>query len=160
MPDTIIYEPAPGLYEAEHRGLYTPNPTAHTGVIIQGAISSDPYGNMVGGDWDVDWMKYDVRLMVGPYWKHVDSVVPKVTIDGYYSTNPDQDDLMRWGIYNLRWDTVGEFGPGQNEHQIRLRMEVEIMGEHARVSRLGYYVMASGRGLGEGGLSSPGPVKD
>ena len=52
----------------------------------------------------------DVRMLVGPFWRDVRSVVPKVTIDGFYSTNPDQDDYMRWKVRDLTWDTGGEFG--------------------------------------------------
>jgi hypothetical protein len=85
--------------------------------------------------------------------------VPKVTIDGFFSTSPDEDDYMRWRIKNLTWDTQGEFGPSQDELRIRLKFTVDVQGEHAMVTQLGYYLLASGRRLGVGGISEPGPVK-
>jgi hypothetical protein len=66
---------------------------------------------------------------------------------------------MEWNIHNLSWDTVGEFGPNQNELQIRLKFRVDIQGENEQIIRLGYYLLANGRRLGEGGLNQPGPVK-
>ena len=152
-----IFEPNPGDYEAEYRGLYQPVPDAHQGAIVQGSVSF--VGSLKGDEDDSLEKIYDVRLMVGPYWRDVQSVVPKVTIDGFRSINPDEDDIMDWRIRNLHWDTVGELGPNQDELRIRLRFEVFVQGEHAQVVTIGYFLLASGRRLGAGGLNQPGPVK-
>lgn len=154
---TIIELPPVGDFEAEYRGLYQPEMEAHVGVIVQGSVGTH---DIFKGDEQDNFMKdYDVRLLVGPFWQNVHSVVPKVTIDGFHSSNPDEDDFMHWEVRRLTWDTVGEFGPNQNELRIRLKFRVSIMGEHARIYRLGYYLLASGRRLGVGGLNQPGPVK-
>lgn len=153
----ILFEPPASAFEAEHRGLYQPEPGAHVGVIIQGSVGTK--GHLKGNEWDQVVEAYDVRLLVGPFWEDVRSVVPKVTIDGFDSTNPDEDDFMQWEVSGLSWDTVGEFGPSQNELRIRLKFRVDIQGEYAQIVRLGYYLLASGRGLGVGGINAPGPVK-
>ena len=152
-----IIEPQANDFEAEHRGFYQPETEAHVGVIVQGNVGTLTL--LMGNEDDALPKVYDVRLLVGPFWQDVRSVVPKVTINGFYSTNPDQDDFMRWGVTNLSWDTVGEFGPNQNELRIRLKFQVVIQGEHAQIEQLGYYLLASGRRLGQGGLDTPGPVK-
>jgi hypothetical protein len=105
---TTIFEPPADSFEAEHRGRYQPVPTSHVGVIVQGSTGFGGY--MLGNDDDSEFDTYDVRMLVGPFWRDVRSVVPKVTVDGFYSTNPDQDDYMRWKVRDLTWDTGGEFG--------------------------------------------------
>ena len=154
---TIIELPQAGDFEAEHRGLYQPETEAHVGVIVQGSVKI--LDILKGNEEDDVVETYDVRLLVGPFWQDVKSVVPKVTIDGFDSTNPDQDNFMQWEVRNLSWDTLGEFGPSNDELRIRLKFKVDIRGEHAQIKRLGYYLLASGRGLGVGGLNEPGPVK-
>lgn len=152
-----IIEPPASDFEPEHRGLYRPLPEAHIGAIVQGSVA---FAGVLVGDEDDSFEKiYEVRLLVGPFWRDVQNVVPKVTVDGFRNNNADEDDIADWRIRNLSWDTVGEFGPSQDESRIRLRFEVFVQGEHSQVINLGYYLMASGRRLGEGGLSEPGPVK-
>lgn len=153
---TIEMPPA-GEFEGEHRGLYQPETEAHVGVIVQGSVNTRDV--LEGNEHDHTVESYNVRMLVGPFWRDVQSVVPKVTIDGFDSTSPDEDDFMQWEVQNLTWDTIGEFGPNQNELRIRLKFRVDVQGEHAQVIRLGYFLMASGRRLGEGGLNTPGPVK-
>ncbi len=154
----IIFEPEASAFEAEHRGLFQPETEAHVGVIVQGSV--DTLGHLKGNEDDQVVEAYDVRLLVGPFWRDVRNAVPKVTIDGFRSTSPDEDDFMWWEVKNLSWDTVGEFGPNQDELRIRLKFQVWIQGEHAQIVRLGYHLLASGRQLGEGGLGQPGPVKE
>ena len=156
LPAQIV-EPPANNFEAEYRGRYQPLPVAHVGVIVQGSVGLTNL--LQGGEADSSTNFYDVRLLVGPFWRNVQSVVPKVTIDGFFSSNPDEDDYMTWAVGNLTWDTVGEFGPSQNELRIRLRFRVAVQGEQARVTQFGYYFLASGRELGVGGLGQPGPVK-
>jgi hypothetical protein len=86
-------------------------------------------------------------------------VVPKVTIDGFRNTNADEDDQQKWEIKDLSWDTVGELGPANDELRIRLRANVLVRGQASQVIRLGYYLLARGRRLGQGGLGTPGPVR-
>jgi len=145
-------------FEAEHRAIFQPEFDAHDGAIVQGTVGTP--GIFKGADDDDDIALYHVRMLVGPFWKDVQSVVPKVTIDGFFSSNPDQDDNMRWTVQGLEWDTVGEFGPNNDELRIRLKFDVLVQGEHANVWALGYYLMASGRRFGSGGLNTPGPVKE
>ena len=155
-----IVEPETSAFEGEWRSFYQPEVEAHVGVIVQGSV--DTILKLKGNEDDEITETHDVRLEVGPFWEGtagVLSVVPKVTIDGFFSTNPDQDDHMLWEVKNLSWDTVGEFGPGQNELRIRLKFQVSIRGEHAQIIRLGYYLLAQGRRLGVGGINEPGPVK-
>jgi hypothetical protein len=153
----IILEPPPSAFEAEHRGFFQPETESYVGVVVQGSV--DTADSLKGNEHDHAVETYDVRLLVGPFWKDVRNVVPKVTIDGFDSTSPDEDDFMQWGTSALSWDTVGEQGPNQDELRIRLKFRVDVQGEHAQVVRLGYYLLASGRKLGTGGLNQPGPVK-
>ena len=155
----IIREmPPSGNFEAEHRGFFQPETEAHVGVIVQGSV--DTTDILKGNESDQHIETYDVRLLVGPLWQNVENVVPKVTIDRFHSSNPDQDDFMTWGVQNLTWDTIGELGPSNDELRIRLNFLVKIQGEYAQIKRLGYYLLASGRRLGVGGLNTPGPVKE
>ncbi len=153
----VLYEPNADYFEAEHRGSYTPDPTAHKGAIVQGNVIL-PRETLMGHVEDYLPKSYAVQMLVGPYWQDVQSVVPSVTINGFHSSNPDQDDFMSWQVLSLSWDTVGQQGP-HDELRIRLKFRLIIYGVHAQIHRLGYYLMASGRRLGEGGLSKPGPVK-
>jgi hypothetical protein len=153
----IILEPPASAFEAEHRGFFQPETEAHVGVVVQGSVNTA--GSLKGNEDDNVVEDYDVRLLVGPFWGDVKNVVPKVTIDGFRSTSPDEDDFMWWEVSGLSWDTVGEQGPNQDELRIRLKFRVDVQGEHAQVIRLGYYLLASGRRLGAGGLNQPGPVK-
>ncbi len=152
-----IIEPPANAFEAEYRGRYQPLPVSHVGVIVEGSVGF--LSTLVGNSDDAKINTYDMRLLVGPYWRNVESCVPKVTIDGFYSSNPDEDDFMRWRVRDLTWTTQGEFGPSQDELRIRLDFKVDVQGEEAQVIQLGYYLLASGRRLGEGGLNEPGPVK-
>lgn len=156
MPPIIVEMPPSGTFDAEHRGFFQPETEAHVGVIIQGNV--DTRDVIKGDEWDQVIQSYDIRMLVGPYWTQIENVVPKVTIDGFDSKNPDQDDFMRWEVLGLRWDSIGEQGPNNDELRIRLRFRVDVQGEHARIVRLGYFLMASGRRLGVGGINEPGPV--
>ena len=78
---------------------------------------------------------------------------------GQSESNSDEDDEQQWMIHDLHWDTVGESGPSNDELRIRLKFKVRVQGEYSRVIRIGYYVIARGHRLGQGGLNEPGPVK-
>ena len=158
-----IIEPPEDRYEPEYRHQFEARNPSGPHVVAQGSVHvpwEPSLGYLIrGNESDHVTEEYDVRLMVGPYWRDIEAVVPKVTIDAFYTTSPDQDDQLSWEIRNLQWDTLGEFGPSQDELRIRLRFEVTISGEHSRIPRLGYHIIARGRRLGEGGLNEPGPVK-
>lgn len=156
-----IYEPAANAYEAEYRHCFeAKSPTIGTKfphVIVQGSVCGIP---LMGNEDEEKDNQYDVRLLVGPYWKNVEAVVPSVTIDGFWNSNADQDDQQKWEIKELKWDTVNEFGPNNDELRIRLKFKVLVRGEESHVFRFGYYLIAMGRQLGDGGLNIPGPVKE
>jgi len=158
MSVILIEMPPKGDFDAEHRGFFQPEMEAHVGVIVQGSVETRDILN--GNEDDQVIQSFDIRMLVGPFWTNVANVVPKVTIDGFRSTNPDQDDFVWWEVTNLRWDTLGEQGPNNNELRIRLLFRVNVQGEHAQVIRLGYFLLASGRTLGDGGIDAPGPVID
>ena len=122
-------------------------------MIVEGSVGF--LATLKGHPDDGTINTYDMRLLVGPYWRNVESYVPKVTIDGFYSSGPDVDNYMRWRVRDLTWTTQGEFGPSQDELRIRLDFSVDVQGEKAELSQLGYYLLASGRRLGEGGLNEP-----
>jgi hypothetical protein len=153
----MAYEPIPGQYEPEHRYQFTAANPAGPHVIVSGnvLISDDLKGNEDDSVFNV----YDVYLVVGPWWKDVESVVPSVRIDGFINSNADEDDEQAWNITDLIWDTVGgPPGPNVDEERIRLKFKVGIKGENSIVRYIGYYLIARGRELGKGGLESPPPV--
>ena len=152
-----IIEPPAADYEAEHRGLYRPLPEAHIGAIVQGSVEF--HGLLAGGPQDSAEQVYEVRLLVGPCWRDVQNVVPKVTVDGVRNGNTNEGGITDWRVRNLSWDTVGECGPSGDESRIRLRFELCVQREHSQIVNLGYYLMANGRRLGAGGLNEPGPVR-
>jgi len=155
-----MFEPSGSAYEPEHRYRFTVTDPSGPHVVIQGSVTEElPYVTMKGNE-DEEWSnEYEVRLLVGPFWKHVGAVVPNVTINGFYNWNADEDDEQLWEILDLTWDTVNEFGPSHDELRIRLKFKVRVRGARSRVIRIGYYVFARGRGLGEGGVNEPGPVR-
>lgn len=157
MNPIIIEMPPQGVFDAEHRGFFQPEIEDHVGVIVQGSV--DTRDILKGDDSDQVIVSHDIRMVVGPFWRQISTVVPKVTVDGFDSTNPDQDDFMRWEITSLRWMKDGPLGPN-DEDRIKLMFRVNVQGEHAQVIRLGYFLMASGRALGVEGIDEPGPVID
>jgi len=153
-----IKEPNASQYEPEYRYQFAAKSPSGPHVVVQGSVNTEPE-QLKGFPLDEYSTVYDVRLLVGPYWRDVQAVVPTVTIDGFWNSNSDEDDEQQWRIYDLHWDTVGEFGPSNDELRIRLTFKVLVQGEYSRVMRIGYHVFARGRRLGEGGLNEPGPVK-
>lgn|GEM_PF-1891133 len=159
-----IVELTADRFEPEHRHQFEAVSPSGPHVVIQGSIRTfpsgpPPNGALRGNEDDDEENEFDVRILVGPFWKDVQSVVPKVTIDGFVSFNPDEDDALKWEIRELEWDTIGELGASNDELRIRLKFRVIVRGEHSWITRLGYHVMARGRRLGDGGLNTPGPVK-
>lgn len=159
MP-TII-EPGPADYEPEHRHRFAAADPAGEHVVVQGsAYFGDQLHGKLDDDEDESDETYDVWLLVGPLWAgDVQTVVPQVTVNGFYNGDSDDDDQQRWDIRNLTWDTIGELGPNQDEVRIRLRFEVAVRGQSSRVERIGYYLIARARQLGNGGVTAPGPIK-
>ena len=154
-----IKEPNSSQYEPEYRYQFEAKSPSGPHVVVQGSVDTEPE-NLQGFSLDEYSATYEVRLLVGPYWRDVQAVVPVVTIDGFWNSNADEDDEQRWEIHDLTWDTVGEFGPSNDELRIRLKFTVTVQGEYSKVIRLGYHLTARGRRLGEGGLNEPGPVKE
>lgn len=157
----FIVEPPAQAYEPEHRYQFRAQSPAGPHVVVQGSVDTflNAVGLLQGNPDDGQDNEYEVRLLVGPFWRDVQAVVPKVTIDGFRNTNADEDDQQKWEIKDLSWDTVGELGPANDELRIRLRANVLVRGQASQVIRLGYYLLARGRRLGQGGLGTPGPVR-
>lgn len=153
-----VREPDASQYEPEYRYQFEAKDPSGPHVVVQGSVDTEP-DILQGFPLDEFSSEYEVRLLVGPFWKDVQAVVPSVTIDGFWNANADEDDEQQWRIHSLTWDTVNEFGPSSDELRIRLKFKVRVQGEYSRVMRIGYYVFARGRKLGEGGLNEPGPVK-
>ncbi|MDJ0835570.1 MAG: hypothetical protein QNK37_03580 [Acidobacteriota bacterium] len=153
-----IYEPAESSYEPEYRLQFLTKSPPYPHVVVQGSVNLGT--DLMGNDDETIDNEYDVRLLVGPYWKHLRNVVPSVTINGYWNSNADEDDQQKWDVWGLTWDTVGEFGANNDELRIRLKFNFRVRGEESRVMRIGYYLIANGRGLGAEGLNIPGPVKE
>ena len=155
MVDTVVFRDDD--MEDEHRGFFQPETEAHVGVIVQGSV--DTLDLLKGNESDDVVETYDVFMWVGPYWTDVASVVPKITIDGVFSSNPDQDDFIKWEVRNLKWDAPDGEGPNDNFQRIQLRCQIDVQGEYAQIRRLGYFFLASGRSLGPGSIDDPGPIK-
>ncbi|MGI9551862.1 MAG: hypothetical protein ACR2MT_11730 [Aurantibacter sp.] len=152
----MAYTPLPGSYEPEHRYQFSAKNPAGVHVVVSGNVltSDDLRGNE---DETVDNV-HEVHFIVGPWWRDVNSVVPSVRITGFINSDADIDDEQGWNIRELTWDTVGGTGPNISEERIRLKFKVRVRGEKSIVRNIGYYLIASGRRLGEVGLKSPGPV--
>jgi hypothetical protein len=118
-----VYAPDSALYEPEHRYQFTAENPAGPHVVIQGTAGAAE-GALLGNEDEEIANEYEMHLVVGPYWKYVDSAVPSVTINGFWNSNADEDDQQIW------------------------------------IQRIGYYVFARGRELGNGGLNNPGPVNN
>jgi hypothetical protein len=157
----FIVEPPSQDYEPEHRYQFVAQSPSGPHVVVQGSVDTflHAVGYIQGNPNEGEDNEYDVRLEVGPFWRDVQAVVPKVTIDGFRNTNSDEDDQQKWEIKDLTWDTIGELGASNDELRIRLKMKVLVRGEVSQIIRLGYYLLARGRRLGAGGLNTPGPVR-
>ncbi len=101
--------------------------------------------NAPGAEDEETYMRHDVVVVVGPWWRAVRQVTPMVTVSAWSHRNSDEDDNSGWAVRNVTWDTVGGTGAHQDHERIRIRFEVLVWGEHARMVALGYYVL--GRGL-------------
>lgn len=153
MPTYV--KPEPSQYEAEYRYQFQARTPRGPHVIVQGSVITDLRGHS-----DDDNSEYVVELLVGPFWKRsIEAVVPSVTINGFWNSNADEDDQQLWEIKNLTWDSVNEFGKTKDEFRVRLTFTVLVRGEESHIIRLGYYLVASGVELGDGGLNAPEPVK-
>lgn len=91
-----IHEPASGNYEAEFRHRFEAVSPAGDHVIVQGSVYT---GNALVGNQDDEEdetdNEYDVRLLVGPFWRNVKAVVPSVTINGFWNSDADDDDQQK-----------------------------------------------------------------
>jgi hypothetical protein len=159
----MAVEPPEGQYESEWRYTFEAVNPSGPHVVFSGSVrlSDQEYGfsgNEVYGTADDSYADYDVHLVVGPYWRSVVSVVPFVTIHGFIDTNADQDDEQGWRISNLTWDAVSGTGAHVNEERIRLKFTASVIGEEAKIFRIGYWVFARGRQLGQDGLMAPPPA--
>ncbi len=152
---TIIEPQFPLGYEKEHRYQFEAKRPAGDHVVLSGATVI----RGAVGEKDEFFTEYDVRLVVGPWWRHVGSVVPFVTIAYFQNSDWDEVDEAGWAVSNLVWDTIGgPDSPGPDEERIRLKFTLSVKGIGSTVSRIAYQLTARGRHLGIEGLNSPGPV--
>lgn len=108
------------------------------------------------GRSDDEWEEYEVRAVVGPWWRDVQTVVPYVAINGFHNDDWDEVDAAGWVIRKLTWDTVGgNEAPHIDEERIRLKFHLGVKGEESFVMSIGYYFTARGRNLGVKGINSP-----
>ena len=141
------------VFDEEHRHQFEPKSPSWVHVVASG--SAQLGGSVVGTSDDL-YEKYEVQLVVGPWWRDVQSVVPFVTINGFQQNDWDSVDEAGWWISNLSWDTVGgNQGPHLDEERIRLKFEVRVKGEGSSISKIAYNFTAAGRRLGVKGLGSP-----
>ncbi|MGI9546127.1 MAG: hypothetical protein ACR2MM_02730 [Flavobacteriaceae bacterium] len=151
----IIIEPEfPAGWEKEHRYQFAAKSPAGPHVVLSGAVVLH-----AKGEEDDQYTGYDVRIVVGPWWRDVASVVPFVTIAAFVNDDWDSVDEAGWGISKLEWDTIGGPNtPAPDEERIRLKFNLSVKGEGSMVFRIAYQLTARGRRLGVNGLNSPGPV--
>jgi hypothetical protein len=153
--DVMAVEPEPGAYEPEWRYEFEAAGPSGPHVVVSGIAV---VAQLLTGTSDDNWEEYEVYLTVGPYWRDVQSVVPSVTVNGFWNENADQDDQQGWALDRLTWDAVSGTDQYVDEERIRLKFFVGLLGENSYIFYLGYNLFARGRELGHEGLSSPQPV--
>jgi hypothetical protein len=152
-----IIEPEPNKFEAEYRYRFDAKSPSGPHVVVQGNVNTEEL--MIGNEFEEVDNEYELHLVVGPFWKSVNAVVPSVTVNGFWNSNADEDDEQKWEIKDLTWDAVSGTGPNIDEERVRLKFTVLLRGENSKITRIGYYLIARGRQLGKGGLDQPSPVK-
>ena len=149
---TVLEFTSPDGFDKEHRHQFEAKAPSWVHVVASG---SAPLSLTIGTS-DEFWEEYDVHLVVGPWWRDVQVVVPFVTMNGFHQNDWDEVDQAGWVIRDLSWDTVGgNQAPHLDEERIRLKFVVSVKGEGSFVMRIGYYFTAAGRRLGVEGLDSP-----
>ena len=139
-------------FEKEHRYQFEAKSPAGPHVVVSG----NTWGLGTLGTNDDTFEDYEVRLIVGPWWKDVQNVVPFVTINGFMNDDWDEVDAAGWEVTDLTWDTVGgDQAPHLDEERIRLKFILRVRGEGSAVIRTAYHFFARGRQLGAEGLGSP-----
>lgn len=148
-----IVEPPDATYEKEWRLQFAAKNPSGPHVVVSGNVN---LSQQAKGTADDHFEEYEVHLVVGPYWKSVNQVVPHVTFSGFENTNADEDDEEAWWITDLTWDALsGEPGPHVDEERIRLKFKIGIKGENSNILGVAYQLVARGRELGFEGLNSP-----
>jgi hypothetical protein len=148
-----IVEPADNAYEKEWRLKFDAKDPSGPHVVVSGNVN---IAQLANGTSDEHFEEYLVHLVVGPYWKSVNQVVPLVTVSGFENTNADEDDEEAWWITDLTWDAQsGPPGPNVDEERIRLKFKISVKGENSHVLGVAYQLTARGRELGHQGLNSP-----
>ena len=151
----ILEQVHPHRFDHEHRLLFEPKAPSWQHVMLSGSLI--PASSLKGTNDDT-YENYDVRLVVGPWWKHLQVVVPFVTINGFLQTDWDEVDEAGWTVRELTWDTVGgPPGPNQDEERVRLKFILGVKGVRSYVTNIAYHLTAAGRRLGDGGVGSPAP---
>jgi hypothetical protein len=140
--------------ELEHRLQFPKAGGQEVHVAVAGNAAA---ANQLRG-WTDAGTTYDVSMVVGPYWNDIDAVVPKVTIDGVYQEDADEDDRQAFTVAGLSWDSIGEQGPHRDLLRIRLNFGVHVAGERSYLGWIGYTLFARGLRRDELSIDDPGPV--
>jgi hypothetical protein len=140
------------IYEKEYRLQFASEKPSGIVVVFSGSVQG--FEPAIGGS-DASFNNVNVTILVGPYWRDVQEVVPFVTLNGVLNTNSDEDDALGWLISDLKWDTEGGTGDFIDEERIRLKFTIALRGEYTSSNRVGYYVTARGRRLGHLGIKAP-----
>ena len=148
----MAFSPHPAQFEKEHRMSFRPASPDWIFVVFSGSVGGSL---MLGGEKDDAYTHNEMEIIVGPWWRDVQSVVPFVAMTGFDNADADDDDEQGWSIEHLTWDTVGGTGPNVDEERIRLKFWVDLKGENSRLTRISYTVTAAGRELGSGGIDAP-----
>lgn len=148
-----VIEIPSGAFEKEHRHRFSAQSPSGDHVVASGTMN---LGGVVIGTSDEHFEDYEIRAVVGPWWKDVQNVVPLVTASGFNQDDWDEVDEAGWTIRELTWDTVGgNQAPHLDEERIRLKFHLAVKGEGSSVTYVSYYFTARGRELGKEGLNSP-----
>ena len=64
---------------------------------MQGSVNTE--GLVIGNSFDGVDNEYELQLVVGPFRRDVRSVVPSVTVNGFWNSNADEGDEQKWASW-------------------------------------------------------------
>ena len=144
----------PTRFDTEHRHQFEAKSPSGPHVVVSGSLRPI---DIIGTNDDT-YEEYEVNMVVGPWWRDVQTCVPTVTVNGFQQQDWDEVDEAGWIVHDLKWDTVGgPTGPNVNHERIRLKFILRVKGERSSVTAISYYFIARGRRLSVGGLFNPDP---
>ena len=96
------------------------------------------------GNDDDHFNEEHCELVVGPWWRAVRGATPSLNIGFWSHEGSDSDDNSGFAISDVRWDTVGGTGGHANDERLRIKCDVSVKGEGAKVVALGYLAHVQG----------------